>query len=117
MTINTIVTIVIIVLTLVMFGIGIYFYLKYKTLDDIRADVYQKFREAEKKKIFTTGKQKMKWVLQQARSLLPNWAQALISDACLEKIVQRWFDAIKDILDDGQLNKSHIKEDESNENV
>ena len=112
MTLNTIVTIVIIVATLVMIAMGGYFYLRDKTLKEIKAEVEQKFQEAEDNPNFTKkGKQKMKWVLQQARGLLPGWAQALITDAFLEKVVQAWFDAIKDLLDDGKLNKSTTKEE------
>lgn len=108
MTINTILAIVVIVATLVLLGVCAYFYFRDKTLNDIRADVYQKFLEAEKNPNFTKkGKQKMKWVLQQARRMLPNWAQVLITDAFLEKVVQAWFNAIKDLLDDGKLNKSN----------
>lgn len=106
MTINTIVTIVLIVTALVITGVGIYFYLRDKSLDEIRAEVYQKFLEAEHDKKLTTGKKKMKWVLQQARYLLPSWAQVLITDTFLEKVVEGWFQAVKDLLDDGKINKS-----------
>lgn len=108
MTINTILAIVVIVATLIFLGVCAYFYFRDKTLDDIRADVHQKFREAEKNPNFTKkGKQKMKWVLQQARRMLPNWAQVLITDAFLEKVVQKWYDAVEDFLDNGQLDKSN----------
>lgn len=112
MTLNTIVTIVIIVATLAVILLGCYFYLRGKTLNEIRDDVYEKFQEAEDNPNFTKkGKQKMKWVLQQARMLLPSWAQVLITDAFLEKVVQAWFDAIKDLLDNGELDKSIKKEE------
>lgn len=112
MTLNTIVTIVIIVATLAVILLGCYFYLRDKTLNEIRADVYQKFLEAEHDPKFTNKpKQRMKWVLQQARMLLPGWAQVLITDSFLEKVVEGWFRAIKDLLDDGKLNKSTTKEE------
>lgn len=112
MTINTIVTIVLIVVALAVLGAGIYFYLRDKTLNDVRADVYQLFLEAEHNPAFMeSGKQKMKWVLSQARMLLPNWAQIFITDAFLERVVEGWFKAIKDLLDDGKLNKSTEEED------
>ena len=107
MTINTILAIIVIVATLVLLGVCAYFYFRDKTLNEIRADVYQLFLKVEHNPAFEkTGKQKMKWVLSKARSLLPNWLQVLITDAFLEKVVQAWFDAIKDLLDDGKLNKS-----------
>jgi len=107
MAINTILTIVVIVATLVLVGICAYLYVRDKTLNEIRVDVYQLFLKVEHNPAFEkTGKQKMKWVLFKARGLLPNWMQSLISDAFLEKVVQAWFDAIKDLLDDGKMNKS-----------
>lgn len=104
MTINTIVAIILIVAALAVIAGGIYFYLRDKTLNEIRADVYQKFLEAEHNEVLTSGKQKMKWVLSQARMLLPSWAQLLITDNLLEKVVEGWFQAVKDLLDDGKLN-------------
>ena len=115
MTINTIVTILLIVTALVVICAGIYFYVRDKKLSEIRADVYQKFLEAEHDEKLATGKQKMKWVLSQARMLLPNWAQVLITDTLLEKVVEGWFRAIKDLLDDGKLNKSNIEGESENE--
>jgi len=51
-----------------------YTYLRDKTLEEMRADVYQLFLVAEHKyKESAQGQQKMKWVIQQARGLLPEW--------------------------------------------
>ena len=107
MTFNTIMMIVLIIFLLAVFTVGIYFYLRDKTLNDIRADVYQLFLKAEQNPNFTkAGKQKMKWVLSQARMLLPTWAKILISEELLESVIQIWFQAVKDLLDDGKYNKS-----------
>lgn len=115
MTINTIVTIVLIVTALAVIGAGIYFYFRNKNLREIRAEVYQLFLKAEHKpELVKAGKQKMKWVLSQARMLLPAWLQIFITDAFLERVVQGWFDAVKDLLDDGKLNGSG--KDGTNEN-
>lgn len=112
MTVNTIVTIVLIVIALVAVGAVVYLYFRDKTLEDIRADVYQLFLEAEHTYQHTeSGKQKMSYVIQRARSLLPNWAQFFITEALLEKVVQMWFDAVKDLLDDGKLNRSGTEEE------
>lgn len=113
MTINTILTIALIVVTLIILGTGIYFYVRDKTLEDIRADVYQLFLKAEHNPEFSeSGKQKMKWVLSRARMLLPTWLQVFITDAFLEKVIEGWFRAVKDLLDDGKMNKSN-EEDEA----
>lgn len=107
MSIETIIFIVLVVIVAVIIAGGLYFYLRDKSLEEIRGDVYQLFLKAENNpRIMYSGKQKMKWVLQQARGLLPAWAKLLITDALLEKVVQSWFDAIKDLLDDGKLNQS-----------
>ena len=53
-----------------------------------------------------TGKQKMKWVVSMARMLLPDWAQVLITEDLLYRVIQGWFAAVKDLLDDGKYNNS-----------
>lgn len=84
-----------------------YSYLKGRTLEQIRGDVYQLVLKAEHMyRESAAGKQKMKWVVQQARKLLPGWLQAAISEEALEKIIQVWFDEVKDLLDDGKVNGS-----------
>lgn len=88
-------------------------YLKNRTLDDIRNDVYQLILRAEHMyEESGMGKQKMKWVVSQARKLLPEWMQMFISVETLEKIIQAWFDGIKDLLDDGKMNGSETDENE-----
>ena len=95
---------VLIVISVIWMG---YTYLKNRTLDEIRGDVYQLVLKAEHTyKESTSGKQKMKWVVSQARKLLPGWMQMIISEEMLEKIIQIWFDEIKDLLDDGKMNGS-----------
>lgn len=82
-------------------------YLKNRSLEDIRNDVYHLILKAEHMyKESGTGKQKMKWVVSQARKLLPKWVQALISEDNLMNIIQAWFDGVKDLLDDGKMNHS-----------
>lgn len=86
-------------------------YFRSRTLDDIRNDVYQLILRAEHMYGESgTGKQKMKWVVSQARKLLPTWMQMIISAETLENIIQAWFDGIKDLLDDGKMNGSEVKE-------
>lgn len=84
-----------------------YAYLKNRTLDEIRGDVYQLVLKAEHTyRASASGKQKMKWVVSQARKLLPGWMQLIISEEMLQKIIQVWFDEVKDLLDDGKMNGS-----------
>ncbi len=107
MTLNTFMIIVLAIVLVAGLVVGTYVYLRDKSLNDIRADVYQLFLEAEHTYTATgEGKQKMKWVISQARSLLPKWAQIIITDELLYKAVECWFRAVKDLLDDGKYNKS-----------
>lgn len=109
---TTLILIIVIVLGILGTGIGIYIYMKDKTLEQIRLQVYDLFLVAEKTYITSkSGKQKMKYVISKARLLLPNWLQFFISDELLEILVQEWFDAVKDLLDDGKYNNS-TKEEE-----
>lgn len=107
MNITTILIIALSIIFLIGIGVLVYFYIREKTLEEIRGDVYQLFLEAEHTYQYTeAGKQKMSYVIQRARSLLPNWAQFFITEALLEKVIQVWFEAVKDLLDDGKYNKS-----------
>ena len=95
---------ILIVISVIWMG---YTYLKNRTLDEIRGDVYQLVLKAEHTyRLSSSGKQKMKWVVSQARKLLPGWMQLIISEEMLQKIIQVWFDEVKDLLDDGKMNGS-----------
>ena len=88
-----------------------YLYLRDRTLDEIREDVYKLFLEAEHKYSEAgSGREKLKWVVSQARLLLPNWLQFFITEELLTMIVDGWFKAVKDLLDDGKLNMSGMEE-------
>ena len=85
----------------------VYQYTKMKGLDGIRGDVYQLILKAEH--VYNAsgqGEQKLKWVVQQARSLLPRWLQVIVSEEMLIKVIEEWFAAVKDLLDDGKVNGS-----------
>lgn len=93
------------IIFIVLLVVAVVAYCKEKTLDEIRQDVYKLFLKAEH--VYEesgTGKQKMKWVVSQARSLLPSWLQIIVTEDLFEDLIQIWFDGIKDLLDDGKLN-------------
>ena len=73
-------------------------------LEKVRAIVYKGFVYAENNFLHGTNKQKFQYVVQLARSNLPNTFKIFITDKILEDVVQMWFDLIKDILDDGRIN-------------
>lgn len=82
-------------------------YLKDKSLDEIRVEVYKLFKQAKEYKESSTGKQKMKWVVNQARKLLPPWIQIFVTEMAFENLLQIWFEEIEDLLDDGKSNDSN----------
>lgn len=95
--------VILVVVTLVM----AFQYLKQKGLEGIRAEVYKLILEAEHTYNSSgQGKQKLKWVVQEARKLLPAWLQIFITENFLEKMIDKWFRAVKDLLDDGKVNGS-----------
>ena len=113
MNITTIMAILVILALIVGIVVGVYLYLRNRSMDEIRKNVYKLFLYAEHTYIDTSsGKKKMKYVISRARLLLPRWIQLFITDEFLEKIIQSWFDAVKDLLDDGKYNGSAIESEE-----
>lgn len=99
--------IVALVILLAITAVVLFQYLKMKGLDGIRERVYQLILNAEHTFTGTEqGKQKLGWVVQQARGLLPIWLQLFVSEKTLMKIVDAWFLGVKDLLDDGKVNGS-----------
>lgn len=101
--------VLIIVGLLILFSVilMVFSYFKNRTLDQVRSDVYQLILKAEHTyKESSAGKQKMKWVVQEARKLLPDWLQVIVTEEALQSIIQAWFNEIKDLLDDGKVNGS-----------
>lgn len=101
------VSVICVIMAMVTIGITVYLYIRDNTIDGIREDVYQLFLKAEH--MFTdsnSGQEKMKWVLSQIHNIMPAWARLFVSQTTLEYVVQLWFNAVKDLLDDGKYNKS-----------
>lgn len=70
-------------------------------------DVYQLILKAEH--VYNEsgqGKQKLKWVVSQARGLLPKWMQVFVTEEMMMKVIDEWFKGVKDLLDDGKVNES-----------
>lgn len=94
---------ILVVVTLVM----AFQYLKQKGLEGIRTEVYKLILKAERRyKESGEGSKKLKWVVQQARGLIPSWLQVFVTEEALEKIIDAWFRGVKDLLDDGKVNGS-----------
>jgi cytochrome bd-type quinol oxidase subunit 2 len=114
MTINTIIAIAAIVALVAMTIVLGCLYLKGKTKDEIRTDVYKLFKKAEKRFESGQGAQKFTYVVQLARSLLPRSIQKFVTvpvlQALFERLIQELFDEFEDFLDDGKMNDS-VKEE------
>jgi hypothetical protein len=101
------VLILVIAVLVVITAVVVYQYAKAKGLEGIRKEVYELFLHAEHiYKESGQGEQKLKWVVQQARGLLPKWLQVIMSEEVLLKIIDWWFKEVKDLLDDGKVNGS-----------
>lgn len=86
------VLILVIAVLVVVTAVVVYQYAKAKGLDGIRKEVYKLFLHAEHiYKESGQGEQKLKWVVQQARGLLPKWLQVIMSEEVLLKIIDWWF--------------------------
>ena len=97
--------IVVIAILLIVTIVVVIQYIKQKGLNGIREDVYQLILRAEHM-YNESGAGKFDWVIQQARGLLPKWLQMLVPESALKNLVQKWFDGVKDLLDDGKVNNS-----------
>ncbi len=88
---------------------------KMKGLEGIRAQVYQYILKAEHMYVSSEGRQKLKYVVHNARMLLPDWLRFFISDEALMNLCDAWFKEVKDLLDDGKINSSAQLNKESEE--
>lgn len=98
-----VVLVILVAITVVM----AYQYAKMRGMDGIRGDVYQLILKAEH--VYNEsgqGKQKLKWVVSQARGLLPKWMQVFVTEEMMMKVIDEWFKGVKDLLDDGKVNGS-----------
>lgn len=107
MTIDIIITFLIIIIGLIGIGFLTYIYLRDKNLEELRLEAYQLFLKAEHMyEESGSGKQKLKWVVSEARKLLPKWLHPFITVNTLTTIIDFWFKGVKDLLDDGKINAS-----------
>ena len=83
-------------------------------IEAIRGYVYDGFVQAEH--IFEHGanEQKFDYVVQLARRHLPTQLSLFITEESLRKTIQLWFGLVKDLLDDGRINKSASKKEDDN---
>ena len=103
---TTIIAVIFLVAVFLSLAVFFFNYLRNKSLEDIRTDVYRLFLIAEHQFESGAGKEKMEFVIYHARMLLPPVLRLIITEELLKKVVQLWFEAVKDLLDDGKYNGS-----------
>ena len=85
----------------------IVWYLRTRSIEKIRSDVYQLFLKAEHLMVESgSGPARLEWVVDKAYVLLPTPIQFIVTREMLKIILKNWFDEIKDLLDDGKNNDS-----------
>ena len=92
----------ILICLLIIFSITLYLCIKFNT--DFRKDIYKWFVKAEHK--YSLGSEKMQYVLDNTYDYLPAPVKMFINREVYEIILQYLFDCVKDLLDDGKVNKS-----------
>jgi len=96
-----------IVLAVIGLAIAVFLIVKYVRhvgLESIRERVYKAFVDAEHEFQYGDNTAKFEYVINIAKSAIPVPFNLFITESLLRKVVQAWFDLVKDLLDDGKLN-------------
>lgn len=88
-------------------------YVQHVGMESIREKVYQAFLSAEHEFKYGDNTEKFEYVINIARNSIPMPFSLFITESLLRKVVQAWFDLIKDLLDDGKLNGVESNADET----
>lgn len=83
-------------------------YVRHAGLEAIREKVYKAFVEAEHEFHHGENDEKFEYVINVAKSAIPAPFNMFITEKLLRKVVQAWFDLVKDLLDDGKLNNASL---------
>lgn len=78
-----------------------------KKWDQLRGTAYRLILQAEKVIIGTKrGQERFETVFRQLYSLIPPWLQFFILESDLKEQLQKWYNDIKDYLDNGKIDNS-----------
>ena len=80
-------------------------------LEKIRASVYQFCIDAEHEFQEGENSEKFEYVINATKAIIPAPFNLLITETLLRKVVQAWFNIVKDLLDDGKMNGTSVKEE------
>lgn len=97
-------TITLVTIGIVIAAILIIKYIRHVGLETIRERVYKAFIEAEHEFHHGENTEKFEYVINVAKSAVPAPFNLFITETLLRKVVQAWFDLVKDLLDDGKFN-------------
>ncbi len=103
----------------ILIALGFTAYIVYLTFnsrwDEIRELAYKLIRQAEETITGTRrGQERFNIVISELYKLIPAWLRFFIPRSLLEQKLQKWFDLIKDSLDDGKINNSKEKDLQNN---
>lgn len=105
---HIVLSVILIIVIIAIIAVITFYVIKRYSFSRIREEVYKLFSYAEVLfKESGTGQEKLNYVVAMARGLLPPILQKLISERALKKVIQLWFDEVKDYLDDGKFNDSN----------
>lgn len=79
-------------------------YIRHVGLESIRERVYKAFLDAEHDFQQGENTEKFEYVINIAKSAIPVPFNLFVTESLLRKVVQAWFDLVKDLLDDGKFN-------------
>lgn len=99
-----------IVTAMIIVAILLLVYILLKVNEKIRIKAYEFFLKAEHEYVSGAGENKMNYVIDNIYNYLPTIVTLFISKDTLRVIVQKMFNEIKDLLDDGKRNKSTKKD-------
>lgn len=88
-------------------------YIRHIGLEAIRERVYKAFLDAEHEFQYGDNIEKFEYVINIAKSAIPAPLNLFITESLLRKVVQAWFDLVKDLLDDGKFNGTSTNESEA----
>ena len=96
-----------IILTIIGIAITVFLivkYIRHVGLEAVRERVYKAFVDAEHEFQQGDNTAKFEYVINIAKSAIPAPFNLFITESLLRKVVQAWFDLVKDLLDDGKFN-------------
>lgn len=79
-------------------------------LEKVRGKVYEGFLKAEHEFKHGDNHTKFEYVVNLAKQSVPTPFNLFITEDLLRKVIQLWFDLVKDLLDDGKLNGTQEEE-------